>query len=200
MRVKKVALASIWSVLLILCVVQSEVTATDIERWPSVSKSIEWASKRYFVSEAVLRAIRNVESRNNPYALNLQSKTRLERYFDSDTKYQMSVRNSKYMYSVFPSTYDEAIKILREVIPRCTAYDIGWFQISSGKIQDFGIAPEDLLIPQYNAAWGAKILHDCTEKEKDLWYSIECYHRGSSKQQITSYSHAVYQASLHLQR
>jgi len=179
-----------------LLVMMSSVSA-EMFQWPAVTASVKWAAARYEVDERILNAIREVESKGNPYAFNLQAYITLDKKLDNlGVEYIAGDWKNRKMYSVFPETKQQAVRVVQQIIPHCMSYDIGWFQISKGKIEDNHIKLEDLLIPQYNAAWGAKIFHDCVKKENTLWKAVECYHRGSSRERITSYSHLVYQSYL----
>jgi soluble lytic murein transglycosylase-like protein len=150
-------------------------------------------AREHEISPYLLESIAYIESSYNPYAIHLQSHEQLgDDLRANKIKYTYYNDRGRNHYQVQPETLHEAQWIVREILPKCIAYDIGMFQISNGKMIDNSIQPEQLLDAEYSASWASTLLRECYLKEGSLWTTVECYHRGMYKGELTTYAEKVY--------
>lgn len=164
--------------------------------------SIHEIANRYRVPAALMSAIQEAESGNNPYAMHLQASVAnsvvIKKLLDYHSiSHSMYSQSGKTHFVVRNKSYREAEYVLTYATPYCIHWDTGLFQISEYWIKRKNLVPTDLLDTAYNAQWGAKILRSCLDQEKGvLWLATECYNRGSSKGRLSEYSRRVYQCHL----
>lgn len=111
--------------------------------------------EKYGINSTLLRAIAWVESKNNPYAININGK------------------------SYFPKTRREAVELLDRITVH--NFDVGIMQISNRYwLRRFNIDPEYLFDKDYCVEFGAYILFLEIQKHGYKWEAVGYYH--SSKQ------------------
>lgn len=125
------------------------------------------ASRLSGVPLELLLAISHVESRFNPYALNIGGR------------------------SFFPSSRAEAERVLRK---SGDSVDIGLMQVNYGLWgKRFGLSKADLLDPDLNVLVGAKILSRHVRKSQDWREGIGSYHSPTPQRQ-KEYVEKVFQS------
>lgn len=78
--------------------------------------------------------------------------------------------------SYYPTTREEAERLIREAIAAGKSFDVGKFQINSWWLDRFGIDPVSLLDPGVNEAWGKRILAEEIARHGLNWKAIGKYH------------------------
>jgi len=147
------------------------------------------------ISVLLLDKIAEAESAFNPFALHLQTYHAIGKTLRKlHVPYRYYFQHKKHHYQVMPTSKLQAIQVLDAVLAQCTRYDVGKYQISHLKMKDFKLNPYDLLDANTSAYWASKILRDCYDKEGSLWKTVECYHRGSSREKLTGYTEHVYRS------
>jgi soluble lytic murein transglycosylase-like protein len=101
---------------------------------------------------ALVQAIITVESGGKPFAVHM-----------GGTTYQ-------------PDTLEEASRLVTEAMRDGRNFDIGLMQVNSWWVKRFGIAPESLLVPETNMAWGKAILRDEIVRHGLTWKAVGKYH------------------------
>ena len=101
---------------------------------------------------ALVQAIITVESGGKPFAVHM-----------GGTTYQ-------------PDTLEKASSLVTEAMRDGRNFDIGLMQINSWWVKRFGIAPESLLVPETNMAWGRAILRDEIARHGLTWMAVGKYH------------------------
>lgn len=131
-------------------------------------------------------AIAYVESKLNPYAVNVQTNYRFDRYLKRvGVEYRRGRgKRARYLYSIYPRTLRQAKK-LKVMFRYAKAYDVGVMQVSSvnfGFLKRLGIIKkvDDLFDPCTNVVAGATILKLCINRFGFTPEAVDCYHRGPS--------------------
>ena len=116
--------------------------------------------------EAIIRR----ESGGNPYALNVAGK------------------------SVYPSTREEALRIIAAALQDGQSFDVGLMQVNRWWMERCGIPPEALLDPVRNRAWGEWILAQEIARYGLNWRAVGRYH-SPDEERGRQYAWKIYAAS-----
>ncbi len=143
--------------------------------------------KQIDIPAELIVSIAYVESKLNPYAVNIQTNLRFDRYLRRlGMSYTRSRgKRARYMYSIYPRTLSQAKK-LSVMFRYARNYDIGLMQISSANfsfLKKMGIIQSkyDLFDPCTNVRAGAILLKMCISRFGISPKAIDCYHRGPGR-------------------
>lgn len=143
--------------------------------------------ERMGIPAELIVAIAYVESRFNPYAVNVQTDLRFDKYLRKlGVSYTRSRGNrARYMYSIYPHTFAQAKK-LSVMFRYAENYDVGLMQVSRTNfsfLKKAGIirSKYDLFDPCTNIRAGALLLKMCIERFGIAPRAIDCYHRGPGR-------------------
>jgi len=122
-----------------------------------IGEALYRAANYYDVPFLVLVAIADVESSFHPYAINVNlKKGKVKEKFSCPSSSKCFYHSKG--FSVFCSSRKECEKFLKYLHKKGYNYDIGLMQINRLWIDKYGLNPESLFDPYYNALWGAYIL------------------------------------------
>jgi cytosine/adenosine deaminase-related metal-dependent hydrolase len=102
--------------------------------------------------EWLVRAIIQIESKGNPYAVHVGGKAH------------------------YPETKEEALRLIAEAVKTGAGFDIGLMQVNRFWLEKYGIPPESLLDPDMNKKWGTAILADEIARHGLTWTAVGRYH------------------------
>jgi hypothetical protein len=100
----------------------------------------------------LVRAIIQIESGGNPYAVFAEGKTH------------------------YAGSKEEALRIIEKAMSGDQSYDVGLMQVNRYWIDKYAIAPESLLDPSINRQWGTAILADEIARHGLTWKAVGKYH------------------------
>lgn len=131
----------------------------------------------------LLVSIAWVESRLNPYAVNIQTNRKIDKFLRGINYRRSKGYKARYMYSVYPKTKEEAGHVIRIAKLYSVTYDVGLMQINESNfslLRRKGLmeSPYDLLDPCKNVKAGAYILRKCFEIYGLSSSALDCYNRG----------------------
>ena len=109
-----------------------------------------YAARRFAVPYNLLLSLSEVESRMNPWAVNIAGK------------------------SYAPKSKEEALKLISENSTK--SYDLGIMQINVWWYKRLGIKPEDVINPEVNIIIGAYILGENIAAWDLTWKAVAAYH------------------------
>lgn len=121
---------------------------------------------RYGVPKALVVAIAQTESSLNPLTVNVAGK------------------------SYYPSSRDEALRLIHAARARKLSHDIGLMQINNWWLERLGISPEVALEPANNATIGVWILAGEIRRHGYGWKAVGAYHSPTPARQAY-YARAV---------
>ena len=101
---------------------------------------------------ALLEAIGIQESGLNPLAVNVAGKAH------------------------YPSSREEAVRIVRQAQAERKSFDVGLYQINSWWMERYGISPESLLDPETNRQWAMFVLNREIARHGLNWKAVGKYH------------------------
>ena len=78
--------------------------------------------------------------------------------------------------SYFPTTREEAERIILSALTSGKSFDVGLMQVNSWWMERYGIPPASLLDPEVNAAWGKWILAQEISRHGLNWQAVGKYH------------------------
>ncbi len=130
------------------------------------------AAERYSIHPYLIQAIAWVESRGNPWALNIKTTRKLNL---KGIRVQVERKGKYFIYSIYPSSREEAMKVL-SLAKDALSIDYGLMQINSFWLRKFNIGPVEALDPCTNIMLGTYIISYCWSKTGMDWRAIECYH------------------------
>lgn len=148
--------------------------------------------KHLNIPAELMVAIAYVESRFNPYAVNLQTNYNIDGYLRSiGVKYLKSRgRRTRYMYNIYPRTLSQAKK-LKVVFRDAKTYDVGLMQINVSNFRwmhRLGVirSVDDLFDPCRSVIAGGIVLRKCIDRFGMSPRAIDCYNKGAKRSRFLS--------------